>query len=274
MIAGVALFDYDNDGRLDIYFCNGATIPGLEKSRRELLEPALPQRSRARVRGRHGPRRRRRRRVLDGRGRGRLRQRRLDRPLRDGGQPEHPLPEPGRRDVRGRDRLRRGGRRASRAGQGLVGGRGLVRLRPRRGPGPLRRQLLRLEHREGQGVRGPEGGLPGVLPPGRVRSPAQHPLPEQRRRHLHRRLGGVGHRRARGQGDGPGLRRLRLRRMAGRLRLERCLAQLPLPEPRRRDVRGDGRSTPGSATSTRGGRSREWGPTSGTTTATGGRTSS
>ena len=32
MIAGVALFDYDNDGRLDIYFCNGATIPGLEKS--------------------------------------------------------------------------------------------------------------------------------------------------------------------------------------------------------------------------------------------------
>jgi hypothetical protein len=32
MIAGVALLDYDNDGRLDIYFCNGATIPGLEKS--------------------------------------------------------------------------------------------------------------------------------------------------------------------------------------------------------------------------------------------------
>jgi len=29
MIAGVALFDYDNDGRLDLYFCNGATIPGL-----------------------------------------------------------------------------------------------------------------------------------------------------------------------------------------------------------------------------------------------------
>jgi hypothetical protein len=32
MIAGVAVFDYDNDGRLDIYLCNGATIPGLEKS--------------------------------------------------------------------------------------------------------------------------------------------------------------------------------------------------------------------------------------------------
>jgi len=32
MIAGIALFDYDNDGRLDVYFCNGARIPGLEKS--------------------------------------------------------------------------------------------------------------------------------------------------------------------------------------------------------------------------------------------------
>ena len=32
MIAGVALFDFDNDGRLDVFFCNGATIPGLEKS--------------------------------------------------------------------------------------------------------------------------------------------------------------------------------------------------------------------------------------------------
>ena len=28
MISGIALFDYNNDGRLDIYLVNGATMPG------------------------------------------------------------------------------------------------------------------------------------------------------------------------------------------------------------------------------------------------------
>jgi hypothetical protein len=31
MVAGVALFDYDNDGYLDVYFVNGAAIPSLQK---------------------------------------------------------------------------------------------------------------------------------------------------------------------------------------------------------------------------------------------------
>src|SRR5713226_2903763 len=31
MLAGVALLDYDNDGLLDIYLVNGATMPGLAK---------------------------------------------------------------------------------------------------------------------------------------------------------------------------------------------------------------------------------------------------
>jgi hypothetical protein len=32
MIAGVAVLDYDNDGRLDLYFVNGAQLPGMDKS--------------------------------------------------------------------------------------------------------------------------------------------------------------------------------------------------------------------------------------------------
>ncbi len=31
MVAGVALFDYDNDGYLDVYVVNGAAIPSLQK---------------------------------------------------------------------------------------------------------------------------------------------------------------------------------------------------------------------------------------------------
>jgi len=31
MISGVAVFDYNNDGKPDIYFVNGATVPGLER---------------------------------------------------------------------------------------------------------------------------------------------------------------------------------------------------------------------------------------------------
>jgi len=32
MVGGVAVFDYNNDGLLDIFFTNGAAIPSLEKS--------------------------------------------------------------------------------------------------------------------------------------------------------------------------------------------------------------------------------------------------
>src|SRR6185369_11192572 len=32
MVGGVAAFDYDGDGRTDIFFTNGATIPLLEKN--------------------------------------------------------------------------------------------------------------------------------------------------------------------------------------------------------------------------------------------------
>src|SRR5664279_1591851 len=32
MAGGVAMFDYDNDGLLDLYFTNGASLPSMDKS--------------------------------------------------------------------------------------------------------------------------------------------------------------------------------------------------------------------------------------------------
>ena len=66
----------------------------------------------------------------------------------------------------------------------------------------------------------------------------EHPLPQQRRRHVHRRL-----RRRRaspmpgGKGLGVVLRRLRRRRLHGRLRGQRLRAVVPLPQQRQRHVR-------------------------------------
>ena len=110
MGGGVALLDYDNDGRLDVFFTNGAKIddpmpPGraADKSDAEYLEPPLSQpptatsptsREKAGLTGmpqnqlRHGRRGRR------------LRQRRLRRPLRHRLRRQHALPQQRRRHVR------------------------------------------------------------------------------------------------------------------------------------------------------------------------------
>lgn len=52
MVAGVALFDYDDDGWLDIYVVNGATMPGLDKERSQVQEPPVPEPPGRNVRGR------------------------------------------------------------------------------------------------------------------------------------------------------------------------------------------------------------------------------
>ena len=53
MVGGVAMFDYDNDGWLDLFFVNGAKLldpmpPGAapDKSDPRLLEPPLPEQPR------------------------------------------------------------------------------------------------------------------------------------------------------------------------------------------------------------------------------------
>ena len=71
---------------------------------------------------------------------------------------------------------------------------------------------------------------PRLLPSAPVRGPAQLPLPQQRRRHLHRRLAALGHPGPRRQGHGHRRRRLRRRRLDGRLRRQRHRARLPVPE--------------------------------------------
>ncbi len=64
----------------------------------------------------------------------------------------------------------------------------------------------------------------------------QRPLPQQRRRHVHRRLREGRRRRSPGQGARRRVRRLRRRRLHRRLRGQRLGAVLPLPQQRRRHV--------------------------------------
>ena len=52
MISGVAVFDFDNDGRLDIYAVNGATMPGLEKTDERYHNRLFRNQRRLDVRGR------------------------------------------------------------------------------------------------------------------------------------------------------------------------------------------------------------------------------
>ena len=53
MCGGVAVFDYDNDGRMDIFFTNGAKLPELKKTDRLLLQLPAAAKGRRHVRGRH-----------------------------------------------------------------------------------------------------------------------------------------------------------------------------------------------------------------------------
>ena len=81
MSGGVALFDFDNDGRLDIYFVNSLTVDtaGDPKSARSELYRNLGEQQ---VRRRHRPGRRRPSGLGHGRVHGRRRRRRLGGPVR------------------------------------------------------------------------------------------------------------------------------------------------------------------------------------------------
>ena len=119
MPAGVAMFDYDGDGFLDLYFVNGAELdypmpPGNapDKSDPRLLEPALPQQRRRHLHRRDRPGWRAAALLRHGRGGRRLRQRRPPGPLCHQYRPQHSLSQQRRRHLHRRDRESRcGGRR-------------------------------------------------------------------------------------------------------------------------------------------------------------------
>ena len=110
MGSGVALFDYDNDGRLDIFLVNGAplsdptpkgTIPA--EDRTEVLESPLSPEERRHLRRRDGEGRPAGRRLRNGRRGRRLRQRRLRRPLRHRVRRQQALSQQRRRHLHRRD---------------------------------------------------------------------------------------------------------------------------------------------------------------------------
>ena len=115
----------------------------------------------------------------------------------------------------------------------------LLRFRPGRRPGPLRRELPALVARGRDRVRlGPGAHL---LQPEQLRRPrAGRPVPERGRRDLSRRLpGGRNHRRVRERAGGRG-RRLRRRRVARCIRRQRPDAEPAVGQPRGRHLRGPG----------------------------------
>ena len=126
----------------------------------------------------------------------------------------------------------------------------LARLRPRRPPRRVRHQLPRVRR----------GEVPLVLCGRRLPRPPQlqrgflRALPQQRRRHLHRRHEEGGRREAGRARHERGGGRPEQRRLARPLRRQRLDGELLLREPGRRDLRGEGARARPRARSERTGR--------------------
>ncbi len=185
MSGGVALFDYDGDGLarpLPRQLAHGRS----RQVRRQDAQRALPQQRRRHIQGRDRPRRCQPTWAGAWASRPATTTTTAARPLRHLPRPQPPLPQQRRRHFRGRDGE---GRRRRPA---LVNGRGLRRLRQRRAPRPLRRQLRRLPARPPARVRQgqdlPVQGHRRAVRPARPARRGRLALPQQRRRHLHRRL--------------------------------------------------------------------------------------
>ena len=123
-------------------------------------------------------------------------------------------------------------------------------------------------------LRGEEARLPRLLSSRQLRRDRQHPVSQQRRRHVHRRVVEGRHRRCQRQGARRRVRRLRPRRLRRRLRRQRLGAVVSVPQQRERHVHR-GRPARRASGSTRTARpSPAWAWTSPTTTTTATPTSS
>ena len=192
---GVAVFDYNGDGRPDIFFTNGAEMPSLAQERRRTRQSPLSQRRRHAVHRRHRPRpasaasatRWARRRptttttatstcFVAGVARNQLLRNRGDGSFEDV-----------------TDRAAHRQRRVGRGGR-------LVRLRQRRSARPAGGQLRALVRAEQPLLRRPVAQAAHLLSSPLLRGPAEPSLSQPRRRHVRGRVGGGGHREARRQG--------------------------------------------------------------------------
>ena len=263
-------FDYDNDGDLDILLVNGSTREQFARGGDPMV--ALYRNDgRARFTRRHGRQRLRPARLGCRHLRRRLRQRRLRRRLRDGLRRRRALAQQRHGHVRGRDPARR--RRRYRAGapaarSATTTATAIVDL--------YVANYVRFDERLIPGA-GHDGQLPVhgdrcLLRADAAARRAGRPVPQQRRRHVHRRDGGGRNRR-----PGPlrlrrHLRRPRRRWLAGHLRGQRLQAQSAVPQPPRRPLRRGGAACRRRAQQPTAARRRAWASTPATTTATASRT--
>ena len=236
MCGGVALIDYDGDGKLDIFFTNGGQAPRLHAARPLLLQLPAAREGRRHVRGRHGEGERRGEepRLLVRGGRRRLRQRRRT----------------STSSSRTRVRTRSTTTTATAPSPTSPPGSGLDRK-----PKDLlsvcaaffdydRDGLLDLvvshytywNPQLGQAL--PDPRRRDLLLPRALQERAPQPLPQPRQREVRGREREGGLQQVGGQGHGHRHRRLRRQRLAGRVRGERHRAELPLHEPGQRHVRG------------------------------------